>query len=346
MAVLVMRWACRLCLVALHPLRPDKTEPVVDKNTGAKSYVIQVNGQKFDGIDVFLFAPHFDFDGGDSAVDALAEKVSSRDLVVGSIVAPIWEPTNGGSCIGDDASRKQYLGQIKKACEYASKLREKGVRPTGIVRVDTGCPVTEWVKDIEGNQKKIIETFKEAADIAESYGEKLGAEGEICWGGMHSWKRMLELLEGVGRPETFGFQADMAHTLLYAIGYNAPEDALLPQGYDWQDKSVLDEALKQLTSKLRPWLIDFHVAQNDATVFGEGSHDKTGRHCVPNDPNGKLDIAHHAGFWLRGEKGELTKSCQHICWDGCMFPNNVIENQQTHNDILAAMLSVREAHGW
>ena len=32
------------------------------------------------------------------------------------------------------------------------------------------------------------------------------------------------------------------------------------------------------------------MAQNDATVKGSGSHDKTGHHCLPYDPNGKLDI--------------------------------------------------------
>ena len=45
---------------------------------------------------------------------------------------------------------------------------------------------------------------------------------------MHSWKRMVQLLEMVDRPQTLGFQADMAHTLLYLLGYNAPEDAILP----------------------------------------------------------------------------------------------------------------------
>jgi hypothetical protein len=29
-----------------------------------------------------------------------------------------------------------------------------------------------------------------------------------------------------------------------------------------------------------------------------------------------------------------------------MFPNAVMENPQTWNDVLAAMLHVREAHGW
>ena len=157
---------------------------------------------------------------------------------------------------------------------------------------------------------------------------------------------MVQLLELVDRPKTIGFQADMAHTLLYTMGYNAPEDALLPENYDWKDKSKLEEALKKLTAALRPWTIDFHVAQNNATVFGSGSHDKTGRHCLATDPSGKLDIPKHAGYWLKNESGHTVRRLRHICWDGCMFPNSVMMNQQTWNDILAAMVKVRDQHGW
>jgi hypothetical protein len=163
---------------------------------------------------------------------------------------------------------------------------------------------------------------------------------------MHSWREMVKLLELTDRPKTVGFQADMAHTLLYTLGINAgPEDRIVPEGFNW-DPDVLDESLRRLTNALRPWTIDFHVAQNDATVHGTGSHDKTGRHCQVNDPNGKLNIDYHAGFWLREENGKLTKAVQHICWDGCMFPNAVMLNQQTWNDILKAMITVRDAHGW
>ena len=49
---------------------------------------------------------------------------------------------------------------------------------------------------------------------------------------------------------------------------------------------------------------------------------------------------------LRDENGQLTKKMRHICWDGCMFPNAVMEKQQTWNDVLGAMVKVREAHGW
>jgi hypothetical protein len=193
----------------------------------------------------------------------------------------------------------------------------------------------------------IAQTFREACDVAESFGERLAAEGEICWGGMHSWREMVKLLEAVNRPKTLGFQADMAHTLLYTLGYNAtPADRLLPEGYNWQDQSVLDAALWRLTGTLRPWTIDFHVAQNDATVHGTGTHDKTGRHCLVKAPGGKLNIAKHAGFWLRDTGGQITKAIRHICWDGCMFPNEVMMQPQTWNDILGAMILVRNAHGW
>ena len=58
---------------------------------------------------------------------------------------------------------------------------------------------------------------------------------------------MLDLLERVNRPGTLGFQADMAHTLLYILGYNAPEDAILPPGWDWSDPRRLDDATPRAT---------------------------------------------------------------------------------------------------
>ncbi len=140
--------------------------------------------------------------------------------------------------------------------------------------------------------------------------------------------------------------ADMAHTLLFTLGCNAPEDRILPEGFDWSRGDVLSNALRTMATRLRPWTIDFHVAQNDATVKGSGSHDKTGRHCLPDDPNGKLDIVRDAGIWMREDNGEVTRAFEHICWDGCMFPNAVMTAPQTWRKVLAVMIAVRSAHGW
>ncbi len=326
---------------------PD-SEPPIDLETMLDlTAAAEVNGTKYDGVDLFLFAPHVDIDASDDDLKRLAESVQSRNLEIGSVVAPVWPPTDGGSAMGDAEERGRFLTQVRKACRIGGALREAGVRPYDVIRIDSSVDPGTWLQgDRDANTKLIAQTFREACDIAKDHGERLAAEGEICWGGMHSWREMVKLLEAVDRPGVIGFQADMAHTLLYLLGYNAPDDRILPEDYDWSDPAVLDDALKTLTDALRPWTIDFHVAQNDATVKGSGSHDKTGRHCLPNDPNGKLDIPRHSAFWLRDENGEPTKNIRHICWDGCMFPNDVMMKPETWNDILTAMISVRDAHGW
>jgi sugar phosphate isomerase/epimerase len=305
----------------------------------------EVQGTRFDGVDIFLFEPHVNIDSSDSDLQRLADKVAARNLVVGSVVAPIWGPTGGGSAMGSESERQAFVGQVRKGCRIAAKLRELGVRPHGVVRIDSACGVTDWDKDPKNNTKRIIQTFKEAAKVAKDHGERLAAEGEICWGAMHSWKYMLQVLEGVGQPKHLGFQADMAHTLLYVLGFNAPEHRIVPKPFHWEP-DAFHAAMKKLTKAMRPWTIDFHVAQNDATVKGSGSHDKTGRHCLATDPNGKLNIPRDAGYWMRDDKGKVTRKFKHICWDGCMFSNDTMMNQQTWNDILSAMIAVRDAHGW
>lgn len=325
---------------------PD-AEPFIDLDTMLDlTAAAEVDGVKFDGVDLFLYDPHISIDIDDQGLRAVADKIASKGFAIGSVVAPVWPPTGGGSAMDEGEGRTHFLEQVGKACRIAEKLRQWGHRPYGVVRIDSACGPADWAADPEANQRKIAETFRRAGKLARDHGERLAAEGEICWGGMHSWKKMVDLLERVGEPDLVGFQADMAHTLLYTLGENAPEDRILPRGYDWKDQTVLDEALRTLTNALRPWTLDFHVAQNDATVFGSGSHDHTGRHCLATDPNGKLDIARHAGFWLRDESGGLTRKTQHICWDGCMFPNAVMRDPQTWRDVLRSMIAVRDTHGW
>ena len=325
---------------------PD-SEPPIDLDTMLSlTASAEVDGAKFEGVDLFLFDPHVNIDSSDDDVKRLADKIAAKGLVVGSVVAPVWPPTGGGSALGSQEERDHFVTQVKKAAHIAQTLRKLGIRPYGVIRIDSAASPADWAKSPEANTKLIADTFRRACDVAEEHGERLAAEGEICWGGMHSWRHMLELLETVNRPQTLGFQADMAHTLLFTLGYNAPEDRILPADFDWNDRETLQNALKKLTDALRPWTIDFHVAQNDGTVKGSGSHDKTGHHCLAKDPNGKLDIVHDAGYWLRDANGNVTKALQHSCWDGCMFPNAVMTDQQTWNDILAAMVAVRDAHGW
>jgi sugar phosphate isomerase/epimerase len=302
----------------------------------------EVDGVKFDGVDLFLYKPHTDIDSSDDDIRKLGDKIRKKGFVVGSVVAPVWFDA---SAMGDATMRANWVTHVRKAVRIAAQLREMGVRPYGVVRIDSSAPVKEWDRDPKGGTKTIAQAFREAGKIAKGEGERLAAEGEICWAGMHSWKHMVNLLEMVDMPKVVGFQADMSHTLLYMLGENAEQHRIVPKKFNWEP-AEFHRAMIKLTNALRPWTFDFHVAQNDGGVFGSGSHEKTGRHCLATDPRGKLNIPRDSGYWLRDSNGRVTKKLRHVCWDGCMFPNEVMMKQQTWNDILAAMIEVRNNHGW
>lgn len=315
---------------------PISLERMLDLTAAAN-----VGGEKFAGIDYFLFLPHTNPQASDDELKKIADLIAKKGFAVGSLVAPVWPGTVGDSAMGDAAAREKFLSAVKMACRIAGIFNQHGVRKYGVIRIDSAeFGIAKWRENPKANTAKIVETFKEAAKIAQAHGERLAAEGEICWAGMHSWKDMLDVLEGVGMKDALGFQADLAHTYLYLLGYNAPEHALLKPGHT---DAEFWAAYQQMTDKLRPWTIDFHVAQNDGTVHGAGSHDKTGKHCPADDPNGKLDIVKCAGYWL---KDAQARGIKHICWDGCMFPNKTLETGGTWNTILGKMIAVRDAHGW
>jgi len=325
----------------------DGTELIIDLETMLDlTAAASVDGVRFDGVDLFLASPHTSIDSTDSDLKRLADSIAKRDLVVGSLVAPVWGATGGGPAMGSEDDVNKFLAQVRKACAIGKKLRELGIRNYGIIRIDSATSVADWATNPTANTKRIADTFRQACTIAEDHGERLAAEGEICWGGMHSWRHMLDLLELVDRPQTLGFQADMAHSLLYTLGYNATEHRILPETFDWSQQEVLMDALQKLTDALRPWTIDFHVAQNDGTVHGSSSHDKTGRHCLPHAPDGRMQIVEVAGLWMRDNNSVPTHAYGHICWDGCMFPNHVMHSHDTWDHVLHTLISVRNAHGW
>ena len=217
---------------------PD-SEPPIDLDTMTRLTAnAEVDGVKFDGIDLFLIDPHTSIDATDDEIKALADKVAKHNLdhrLDRRAGLAAGRRRLGHGLGGRPQASSSTM--VQKACRIMGKLRDLGVRPYGVIRIDSRRSPADWAKDPVGNTKQIAETFREACDVAEDHGERLAAEGEICWGGMHSWKAMVDMLEAVDRPKIIGFQADMAHTLLYTMGYNAPEARLLPEGYDWKDKA-------------------------------------------------------------------------------------------------------------
>src|ERR1039458_4141443 len=82
---------------------PD-SEPPIDLDTMLDlTAAARVDGARFDGVDLFLSLPHTDIDSSDDDLARLAGKLASKGLRAGSLVAPVWPPTGGGSAMGDAA---------------------------------------------------------------------------------------------------------------------------------------------------------------------------------------------------------------------------------------------------
>src|SRR6266508_3745265 len=118
---------------------PD-SEPPIDLDTMLDlTAAARVDGARFEGVDLFLSLPHTDIDSSDDDLARLVEKLASKGLRAGSLVAPVWPPTGGGSAMGDAAEREKFLTQVKKACRIARKLRDLKIRRSGIVRIDSAA---------------------------------------------------------------------------------------------------------------------------------------------------------------------------------------------------------------
>ena len=65
-------------------------EPFIDLDTMLDLTArAEVGGVKFDGVDLFLYNPHTDIDISDDGIKKLAAKIKAKNLVVGSVVAPV-----------------------------------------------------------------------------------------------------------------------------------------------------------------------------------------------------------------------------------------------------------------
>ncbi|HEY4815222.1 MAG TPA: sugar phosphate isomerase/epimerase, partial [Chthoniobacterales bacterium] len=74
------------------------SEPFIDLDTMLDlTTAAESNGVRFEGVDLFLADPHTSIDSTDDDLKRLADKLASQNLVAGTVIAPVWPPTGGGS---------------------------------------------------------------------------------------------------------------------------------------------------------------------------------------------------------------------------------------------------------
>ena len=173
-----------------HDARPDRRS--------ARS-----TASKFDGVDLFLFDPHVSIDSTDDDLKRLADKVRAqgprRRLGRRAGLAADRRRLGDGRAT---RSARSSSTQVRKACRdraEAARARHPPVRrrPHRL----GGEPGRLGEGSRRATRRRSPRRSARPCDVAEDFGERLAAEGEICWGGMHSWKRKVELLEMVDRPE-------------------------------------------------------------------------------------------------------------------------------------------------
>src|SRR5438270_5369206 len=121
----------------------------------------EVDGQKFEGVDLFLFHPHTDPDASDDAIRAMADKIAAKGLAVGSLVAPVWPGTVGGSAMGSEQDRANFVLAVKKACRIAKLLNDHGVRQYGIIRIDSADSPAHWDAAPKVHYGKLAATLRD-----------------------------------------------------------------------------------------------------------------------------------------------------------------------------------------
>ena len=74
---------------------PDQEPPISLERMLELTAKASVNGQKFEGIDYFLFLPHTDPNASDDELKRIADLIAGKGFTVGSLVAPVWPGTVG-----------------------------------------------------------------------------------------------------------------------------------------------------------------------------------------------------------------------------------------------------------
>ena len=122
-------WSAR----AKAPSRPIELDTMLDLTAAA-----EVDGVKFDGFDLFLFDPHVSIDASDDDLKQLADKAQRAQPGdrLGRRAGLAARPAAARRWAAHD-ERKKFLEQVRKGCRIARRLREIGIRPYGVVRIDS-----------------------------------------------------------------------------------------------------------------------------------------------------------------------------------------------------------------
>ena len=278
-------------------------EPTIDLDTMLDlTAAAEVDGIKFDGVDIFLYDPHINIDISDDDLKAVADKIAAQGLRgrLGGRAGLVRRLGDGRRPAARELPDRHPQGlPDRQAAPRAGRpaVRRRPDR-LGLPRRPTGPRTPRATR--RRSPRPSSRPRRSPAITASGWPPRARSAGAGCTPG----GRWSTCSSGSASPRPSASRPTWPTRCSTRWARTPPRTGSCPRITTGRTARRSTRPCKTLTAALRPWTIDFHVAQNDATVFGSGTHDHTGRHCLATDPNGKLDIPHHAGFWLRDENGQ------------------------------------------
>ena len=108
---------------------PGQEPPISLERMLELTAAAEVNGQKFDGIDYFLFLPHTDPNASDDELKKIADLIAGHGFNVGSLVAPVWGGTVGDTAMGDAVNLAERMQRVADpGCIVVSEYTYQQVR--------------------------------------------------------------------------------------------------------------------------------------------------------------------------------------------------------------------------
>ena len=139
---------------------PD-SEPPIDLDTMLDlTAAAEVDGVRFDGVDLFLSFPHTSIDSAENDLAAARRQLLRQSSVRGLPGrARLGSPRAAARRWAMKPSAARFLAQVKKACRIGRKLRDLGVRSYGIIRIDSAASPADWAKDPAAGHKAHCANF-------------------------------------------------------------------------------------------------------------------------------------------------------------------------------------------
>ena len=169
---------------------PDSEPPIELDTMLDLTAATAVDGVKFDGVDLFLFDPHISIDSTDDDLKRLADKIARAR----SWSSARWSRRSGRR---PAAARRWASEEERKTVPdagaqglrdrpQAARARHPPVRrrPHRLGRE----PGATGRRTRPATRRRSPRPSARPPTSPKSIGERLAAEGEICWGGMHSWQ--------------------------------------------------------------------------------------------------------------------------------------------------------------